>query len=141
MRNKNEIFYFERGAFFAGNLDYRIIFEDERFILNGYPRNDFFWMEPIKFEIPVKEIVRLQRLLKPVSKWKKKYENEDMILDGYGWNIYFCYKGCLIESYGYEKYPRDYDRVRRKLQLFIEWLGIKYNDNYQAKGRKDRIEL
>ena len=98
-------------------------------------------MESAKFEIPEKEIVRLRRLLKPVLKWEKSYENEAMIMDGYDWAVYFCYNGCLIETDGYEKYPRDYARVKRKLQLFIEKLGAKYNDNYQVKGIKDRIEL
>lgn len=141
MKDENEIFCFRRGAFFAGDLEYRIVLEDEKFILRGRASNGFCWMESSKFKIPEKEIVRLRRLLKPVLKWGKNYKNEDMILDGYGWAIYFCYNGCLIETSGYEKYPRDYERVKRKLQLFIEKLGAKYNDNYQVKGIKDRIEL
>lgn len=141
MRDKNEIFCFRRGAFFAGDLEYRIVHEEQKFILRGRTGNDFCWMESAKFEIPEKEIVRLRRLLKPVLKWEKSYENEAMIMDGYDWAVYFCYNGCLIETDGYEKYPRDYERVKRKLQLFIEKLGAKYNDNYQVKGIKDRIEL
>lgn len=141
MRDKNEIFCFRRGAFFAGDLEYQIVLEDEKFTLRGRTGNDFCWMESSKFEIPEKEIVRLWRLLKPVLKWEKSYENEHMIMDGYDWAIYFCYNGGLIETDGYEKYPKDYERVKRKLQLFIEKLGAKYNDNYQVKGIKDRIEL
>lgn len=141
MRDKNEIFHFRRGAFFAGDLSYRIILEDGKFILRGDTGNEFCWMESSKFEIPEKEIIKLRRLLKPILKWERTYENEDMILDGYGWTIYFCYSGYLIESNGYEKYPRSYERVKRKLQIFIEKLGAKYNDNYQARGRKDRIKL
>ena len=142
MRHReNEIFYFERGAFFSGSLMYRIELIEGKYILKGHPYNDFCWMDSIEIEIPEKEIVRLEKVLKPVMKWKKKYESKEEILDGYGWNIFFKYKDTQIQSSGYERYPLNYGKVIRDLQLFIERLGVKYDDDYQREGRKERLEL
>ena len=141
MRNKNEIFYFERGAFFAGSLMYKIEAFEGKYILKGIPYNDFCWMDDIEFEIPEKEILCLEKLLKPVLKWKKQYETKDEIFDGYGWDIYFQYKDRFIKTQGYEKYPINYRKVIKKLQLFLEQLGEKYNENYQSEGKSERIEL
>lgn len=138
---KNEIFYFERGAYFSGSLEYKIELIEGKYILKGQAYNGFCWMDAMKFEIPAEEIVRLEKLLKPVAKWKQEYETQDEIYDGYGWDIYFKYGGMLIETSGYEKYPRNYDRIVSVLQKFIERLGIKYNEKYQREGRKERIKL
>ena len=138
---KNEIFYFERGAYFSGSLEYKIELIEGKYILKGRAYNDFCWMDAVKFEIPAEEIMSLEKLLKPVAKWEQEYETQDDILDGYGWDIYFKYGSTLIETSGYEKYPRNYDRIVSALQRFIERLGIKYNEKYQREGRKERIKL
>ena len=137
----NEIFYFERGAYFAGTLTYTIEVIEDRYIFKGRAFNDFCWMKDIEFEIPEKEIIKLERLLKPTTKWKRKYTSKDEILDGYGWDIVFKYKDTQLKSSGYEKYPLNYNRVVRNLQLFIERLGVKYDGDYQREGRKERLEL
>lgn len=141
MNHENEIFYFERGAYFGGTLMYWIEAKDNKFILRGQPYNNFHWMDNIEFEIPEKEIDKLIKLLNPVLKWKGKYEAEYEILDGYGWDIRFKFNDIKIKTGGYEKYPRDYCKVIKRLQLFIERLGAKYNEEYQKDGYKERLEL
>ena len=137
----NVVFYFERGSFFSGSLMYQIDLIDNKYILKSYAYNDFCWMGGTEYEVPEKEIHKLQSLLKPVSKWKRTYECKLEILDGYGWSIYFNHKDTLIDSNGYEKYPLNYRPIINKLQLFVERLGVKYDDDYLREGRKERMEL
>lgn len=138
MRHKNETFYFERGAYFAGTLWYRIEICEGKYIFRGRACNDFFWMKDYEFEVPKEELENIKKALAPVMKWERKYENENDILDGYGWSIYFKDKDILISTGGYEKYPTNYKRVIRDIQLFIERLIEKYNENYQLEGKKER---
>lgn len=125
----------------GGDLLYQIVNIDDRFVLKGCARNEFCWMKDIAFEIPEKEIDKLMKRLSPASKWKRKYEVDDEIDDGYGWDIRFKYKDVRIKTGGYEKYPKDYYRVIKRLQRFVERLGAKYNEEYQKEGYKERIEL
>ena len=137
----DEIFYFYRGSYMGGDLLYQIVNIDNRFVLKGRACNEFYWMKDIEFEIPEKEIDKLMKRLNPVLKWKRKYEVKDEIDDGYGWDIQFKYKDVRIKTGGYEQYPRDYCRVIKRLQRFIEILGAKYNEEYQMDGYKERLEL
>lgn len=139
--HENEIFYFDRGSYMGGGLMYQILNMDNKFVLKGRARNEFCWMKDIEFEIPEKEIDKLIKILNPVLKWKRKYGVEYEVDDGYGWDIRFKYKDIRIKTGGYEKYPRDYYRVIKRLQQFIERLGAKYNEEYQKDGYKERIEL
>ena len=124
-----------------GVLMYRIEVEDGKYKLKGYMRNDFYWMDDVDFEIPEKEIHKLIKLLRPVMKWNEEYQPDDEIFDGYGWDIDFQYKDICIKTGGYEEFPSDYCKVRKRLQFFIEKLGKKYNKKYQKDGRKARIKL
>ena len=141
MNRENEIFYFARGSYFGGDLMYKIENMDNKFVFKGRAYNDFHWMPNMEFEIPEEEIDKLIKRLRPVLKWKRKYEVEYGVDDGYGWDIRFNYKNIRIKTGGYEKYPRDYCRVIKRLQRFIERLGAKYNEEYQREGYKERIEL
>ena len=138
---ENEIFYFYRGSYLGGDLRYWIENINNKFVLKGRASNEFHWMADIEFEIPEEEIDKLIKRLSPVLKWKRKYEVEYGVDDGYGWDIRFNYKNIRIKTGGYEKYPRDYCRVIKSLQRFIERLGAKYNKEYQKDGYKERIKL
>ena len=141
MNRENEIFYFYRGSYMGGDLLYQIVNIDDRFVLKGCAHNEFCWMNDIAFEIPEEEIDKLIKRLSPVLKWKRKYGVEYEVDDGYGWDIRFKYKDVRIKTGGYEKYPKDYYRVIKRLQRFVERLGAKYNEEYQKEGYKERIEL
>lgn len=141
MNRENEIFYFYRGSYLGGDLRYWIENINNKFVLKGRASNEFHWMADIEFEILEEEIDKLIKRLSPVLKWKRKYEVEYGVDDGYGWDIRFYYKDIRIKTGGYEKYPRDYCRVIKSLQRFIERLGAKYNKEYQKDGYKERIEL
>ena len=141
MNRENEMFYFYRGSYLGGDLRYWIENINNKFVLKGRASNEFHWMADIEFEIPEEEIDKLIKRLSPVLKWKRKYEVEYGVDDGYGWDIRFNYKDIRIKTGGYEKYPRDYCRVIKRLQRFIERLGAKYNEEYQKDGYKERIKL
>lgn len=137
----SEIFRFERGAFFSGELMYSIEKIGDKYILKGHAYNGFNWMQDVDFVLPEDEIEKLGKIIEPVQEWNKKYEGDEMVLDGYGWEICFSYKGKMIQSSGYEEYPENYRKVVGKLQRFIECMGKKYNPNYQQEGRRERINL
>lgn len=139
--DKGIVFHFERGAYFAGTLEYKIEKVENRFIFKGRAFNDFYWMDNVEFILPEAEVVKLCEILSPIKSWEKEYESKDEILDGYGWGVYFNYVDEVISSGGYEAYPDDYWKVIRKLQKHIEKLGKKYNINYQEQGAKERVKL
>ena len=141
MLDKNQIFSFERGAYFSGDLRYAIVVNEGRYVFKGEAFNDFYWMDNCEFEIPEKEIEVLKKIVRPVEFWQKKYEAEDEIDDGFGWNIDFKYKDIFVGSGGYEKYPPNYGVVIWRLQRFVERIGAKYNKNYQRKGKLKRMML
>lgn len=141
MNRENEMFYFYRGSYLGGDLRYWIENINNKFVFKGRACNEFYWMADMEFEIPEEQIDKLIKRLSPVLKWKRKYGVEYEVDDGYGWDIRFNYKDIRIKTSGYEKYPRDYCRVIKRLQRFIERLGAKYNEEYQKDGYKERIKL
>lgn len=93
------------------------------------------------FEIPDEEITVLAQKLKIFEKWENKYECDDDIDDGYGWNIMCLYKDISINTEGYESYPDDYWEKISMLQEEIENLCKKYADNYSEDGLEERLAL
>ena len=71
MLDKNQIFSFERGAYFSGDLRYAIVVNEGRYVFKGEAFNDFYWMDNCEFEIPEKEIEVLKKIVRPVEFWQK----------------------------------------------------------------------
>lgn len=49
MLDKNQIFSFERGAYFGGDLRYAIVVKEGRYVFKGETFNDFYWMDNCEF--------------------------------------------------------------------------------------------
>ena len=131
------MFEFSRGAFFEGQLNYKI--KDLHFTMHTY--NAFHNMKCFEFDITEEEMCKLGSILAPARKWAKDYDN-NFCLDGYGWHIKYCYNGIQIYTGGYEAYPDDFRTVIEKLQDYIESLCKKYAaDTYLEKEADDRRRL
>jgi len=141
MREQDEIFYFERGAFFSGQLVYKIIKVNGKYIFTGHGMNAFYRMKKVEFELPERELNNLRKVLDAICKWDSEYKTDAHILDGYGWSLYFCHGSDRIESHGYEAYPSNYKEVIIVLQEYIEAICAKYNGDYETEGREKRIAL
>lgn len=141
MREQDEIFYFERGAFFSGRLEYKIIETTEKYIFSGRGMNAFYRMKRIEFELPERELSNLRKVLDAICKWDSEYKTDARILDGYGWSLYFCHGNDRIESHGYEAYPSNYKEVIKRLQEYIENICAKYDSNYETTDRETRLAL
>lgn len=141
MRERDEIFVFERGAFFSGQLCYKIIKTDGKYIFSGRGMNAFYRMKRIEFELPENELNNLYKVLEAVCEWKAEYKPDAHIFDGYGWSLYFCHEGDRIESHGYEAYPSNYKKVIKGLQEYIENICAKYDSNYETAGLEKRLAL
>lgn len=141
MREQEEIFYFERGAFFSGQLVYKIIKVNGKYIFTGRGMNAFYRMKKVEFELPESELNNLRKVLDAICEWDSEYKTDAHILDGYGWSLYFFHDGEKLESHGYESYPLNYKEVIIGLQEYIETICAKYNGDYEAEGREKRIAL
>nr|WP_304101162.1 hypothetical protein [Mitsuokella multacida] len=132
------IFRFDRGAFFSVQLNY--VIENLHFMMKAY--NDFHDMQCFEFDITDEDLQEIGTILNPVKNWKSKYTNPDGILDGFGWEIEYRYKGVKIKSEGYEEYPADYEEVVKELQEYIETLCKKYaTDQYKEDEAEERMRL
>jgi len=141
MPRQDEIFIFERGAFFSGQLDYKIIKTNGKYIFSGRGMNAFWGMKRVEFEVPESELNNLRKVLDAICEWDSEYKTDAHVLDGYGWSLYFCYDGDRIESHGYEAYPPNYKEVIIELQEYIESICAKYDGDYEAVRRDKRIAL
>ena len=136
--DKKVIFEFERGAFFSGQLDYRIA--DMHFTMKTC--NAFRSMQCFEFDVTEEDLQRIFAVLAPVKKWKEEYDDKNGILDGFGWSIKYCHKGIKIASQGYEAFPRDYKTVIEELQECMETLCKKYAaDQYIEDEAEMRRQL
>jgi len=54
-----------------------------------------------------------------VFNWKKEYHNPNM-LDGTGWELELNFNGKYVKSSGINDYPKGYDALYSKLQVWIE---------------------
>ena len=135
---KKSMFQFGRGAFFSGQLDYRI--ENLHFSMKAY--NAFHYMQCFEFDITDEELGEIGTILTPAKAWKAEYNNNDGILDGFGWDIKYCYNGVALNSSGYEAYPQNYNEVVAELQEYMETLCKKYSaDQYKEEEAKERRRL
>lgn len=141
MKEQDEIFYFERGAFFSGQLVYKIIKVNGKYIFSGRGMNAFYRMKRVKFELPEIELNNLRKVMDAICEWDSEYKADTHILDGYGWSLYFYHDGGRIESRGYEAYPLNYKEVIIGLQEYIENICAKYDGDYETEGREKRIAL
>lgn len=142
MTKIKQIFNFERGAFFQGYMTYIIEKNEGKYIMKTRGDNGFFWLPNSEYEITEEDVKGLAKVLEPVKKWEKKYEDEEKdVLDGYGWDINFRYKSTKIKSEGYEAYPNGFRRVIKDIQAFLERLGSKYDEEYFALGLEKRMRL
>ena len=131
-------FEFERGAFFSGQLNYRI--ENMHFTMGAC--NAFHSMQCYEFDVTEEDIQGICAVIVPVKKWKEKYDNKDGILDGFGWSIKYRHNGIDIKSQGYEAYPKNYEKVIKELQECMEKLCKKYAaDQYKEDEAERRRQL
>lgn len=136
--NTNVMFLFERGAFFSGEIEYRII--DMHFSMEGY--NSFYDMQRFEFDVTNEDLYKIGKILEPVKAWEREYDNEEEVYDGFGWSIAYHYEGTDIASEGYEAFPDDYAKVIAELQEYMETLCKKYAaDNYKEDEAARRREL
>lgn len=144
----NEIFRFDRGAFFGGTIIV-LIYEmpdDENHVevhvrlLNGFCER----MKSKQFLMQKKELEKIKSFLEGILDWKTEYKDEQTagILDGYGWEIEYDYNNFSFSSQGYECYPPDYQENISGLQEIIEDLCAGYDsDHYDVQNRIERINL
>ena len=132
------MFAFERGAFFGGSLDYKII--NMHFSMRPY--NAFHSMQRFEFDVTEEDLCKIGAIVAPVMKWKEEYNDMLEVLDGFGWSIEYCYNGIKIKSYGYESFPYNYKKVVNELQEHMETLCKKYAaDKYKEDEAEDRRSL
>lgn len=136
-----KVFWFERGAHFAGNLKYTIWEMEDCMLFEGRSSNEFHDMRDYEFCFPKRKMKRIAVILKLTCGWKRRYATDDDILDGYGWNIEADFDGIHITTGGYEVYPFGYWVVTRMLQREMEVLCEKYAKDYTIKGRWERMKL
>ena len=142
MTKIKQIFNFERGAFFQGYMTYIIEKNEDKYIMKTRGDNGFFWLPNSEYEITEEDVKGLAKVLEPVKKWEKKYEDEEKkVLDGYGWDINFRFKAIRINAEGYEAYPNGFRRVIKDIQAYLEQLGQKYDKDYFALGLEERMRL
>lgn len=141
LREGNTIFSFERGAYFAGMLEYTIQENVDCMIFNSRSSNDFWGMKDYQFSMPKSAIAGIELALTETLEWDREYVYPHEILDGYGWHIYFNYDGMNISTEGYGAYPPDYRRVIRSIQSEIEKLCKEYAVDYSADRIEERMAL
>ena len=138
------IFTFERGAFFSGYLETHITKPNNQgdlVVLEMKGANAFAGLEQ-SFSMPETEMCRFEKIISKLTDWEKEYKNEDLIHDGYGWDITYVFNGISFSSGGYMSYPENYRTTVRELQQIIEELCEKYdNSHYDSKHRNARIDL
>ena len=101
------MFEFKRGAFFSGQLNYRIA--NNHFSMRAY--NAFYSMRCFSFNVTEEDLQAIYMAVSPIMEWKEKYDDNDFILDGFGWSIRYCHNGTEVKSQGYETYPPNYKKV------------------------------
>ena len=136
-----KVFHFERGAYFAGTLEYTVWEMHDHMLFESQSSNDFCHMRDYKFSFPKEDMNLFNPLLKPILKWKTVYENTDEIYDGYGWSIEYSSEGFSINTRGYEAWPIDYKFRIRKIQQLLEKLCKKYVIDYSIEESKERLLL
>ena len=136
-----KVFHFERGAYFAGTLEYTVWEMHDHMLFESQSSNDFCHMRDYKFSFPKEDMNLFNPLLKPILKWKTVYENTDEIYDGYGWSIEYSSEGFSINTRGYEAWPIDYKFRIRKIQQLLEKLCKKYAIDYSIEESKERLLL
>lgn len=136
------VFRFQRGAFFSGDLEYKIYRHDDgKLLFRSHASNCFCGMKDYEFLMPVDAINGIVKLVKSIKNWEKAYENPDEILDGYGWSIQLAYGDCKFSSQGYEAYPENYRKVVKTIQKEIEKICKKYAIDYSEDGKRQRLAL
>lgn len=136
--DKKAMFVFERGAFFGGSLDYKIV--NMHFSMRPY--NAFHTMQRFEFDVTEEDLYKIGALVAPVLEWKREYRSTLDILDGFGWSIEYCYDGIVLKSEGYESFPYNYKKVVGELQEYMETLCKKYAANkYKEDEAEDRRRL
>lgn len=142
MTKIKQIFNFERGAFFQGYMTYIIEKNEDKYIMKTRGDNGFFWLPNSEYEITEEDVKALAKVLEPVKKWEKKYDDElENIMDGYEWSVDYKFKTTRIKSEGYAQYPNGFRRVIKDIQAYLERLGQKYDKDYFALGLEDRMRL
>ena len=140
-KEKDVIFSFERGWFFGGSLKYTIFELEDALLFESYSYNDFCYMPDYQFCMPKTAIAEIEKVLRKTILWRRHYRCYYEIDDGYGWDIYYRFKGLKINKRGYMAYPLNYKAVIKALQEEIEKLCEKYADNYSIEGLDERLEL
>lgn len=132
------MFEFKRGAFFSGQLDYRIA--NNHFSMRAY--NAFHSMRCFSFNVTEEDLQAIYMAVSPIMEWKEKYDDNDFILDGFGWSIRYCHNGTEVKSQGYETYPPNYKKVIGEIQECMEILCKKYAaDQYREDEAEQRRQL
>ncbi len=83
--------------------------------------------------MPEEELVRLGRILKPLRRWKRYYDRED-VDDGWEWEIDYCFGGISIQTAGHESAPPFFNYYEKKL-------GKMLDAQYEAYGKDRQITL
>lgn len=113
-KDNSLIFYFSYGSYFGGECEIIIINNGNgkcSVYAFGYNGWELYW----KFTIPIAEIKSLEEIVQPARKWLRKYEVQEDILDGYGWELVFIGTDYTIKTSGYMANPRNYFKITNKM--------------------------
>lgn len=122
------IFDYSYGSYFGGECEIIIIDNsDKKCSVYAIGYNDFelFW----KFDMPIKELDSLIKILQPARKWLRYYEVQADILDGYGWTLSYNAKDYTIKTGGYMANPWNYFRVVNKIIKQLTLYKRRYSDD------------
>ena len=132
---EQEVFCFERGAFFSGSLVYKIIQRGEELWFIGGGRNRFAYLGDVEFQVTMDDLAGLIKALKLTAKWEANYEPVGVVvMDGFNWSIECDFPSYKKHTKGYEAYPYNYRYAIKRIQGEIEKLLKKYSDYREDEG-------
>lgn len=125
----NQVFYFERGAYFDGYLSYAIsktLEGNNQYLFQGSHGNDFSGMQDVEFLITPEEVQTIIDSAKAILFWENNYQSEEEILDGYGFSIAVDWKNIKKAVEGYDLFPANHRKTVSSIQCAIEKLCSKH---------------
>ena len=128
------IFLFERGAYFDGDLRYRIEEKDDEYWFYGSGSGRFD-MKEYRFRLSEEDVDMLKDYVLQAKDWPEE-NNAVGVLDGYYWVIYYDYKGLTINTSGYMKFPEGFKIIIGNIQLYMEHLCLTYAEDYDCCWEK-----